>query len=339
MPNVAFLPGLLGSELSDRATLSGLPVVYWIGAGLIGSRGLDPLQLAADGEAPGPAAGGVALTSGAPLPYCYRPLTYYLESLGWSVLSAGYDWRKRLDECALEVLGAVRTRWGDAPFWLVAHSMGGLVSRLVWALLREAGRESQLRGIVSIGTPQYGSWEIPRLFGRLPLLYRGIALACGVRRLVDSREAIAWIDAIVTSWPGAYQLLPCPVAGPLPEANPTLAAALYTRSFYSTNNGLVSRAFLQGAKASWSVLNNAMPSSLMYTICGVGISTPYLMAGSDDISDPDSYLYTTEGDGEVALSYALAPGAAADTVYGGHGYLCLLPSVWDLIVARVGAGG
>jgi pimeloyl-ACP methyl ester carboxylesterase len=333
MANIVFLPGLLGSQLSDYGTLTGLPIVYWIGEGLLGSAGLDPLQLGPDGLTPGPLAQGIAVRPDQPLAVCYRPMCLWLAAQGHNVLSMGYDWRQALAVSAQAVAAAALAAYGDKPFWLVAHSMGGLVARLVWRQLTDAGKGGQIAGIITIGTPHYGSWEIVRLWGRLPLLYKGLALACGVYHGADPRDALAWIDSVVTTWPGAYQLMPDPTSGPLPLANPTLARALYTAPFYGSVNPLVAADWLQAAQSSWLALAAAVPPSGMTQIVGTGETTSYLLTGSNAINDPAAYLYTDDGDGEVAGMYARLPGVPTVTVAGEHGLLCLLP----LVLAHVGA--
>lgn len=331
MPNVLYLPGLLGSQLLDRSTLSGSPIVYWLGEGLLGSRGLDPMQLAGDGISPGPSAGGIRLTAGDPLAVCYGPLEGYMRYLGWDVLALGYDWRMSIVQTGQHVAAAALARWGSEPLWMVAHSMGGLVARLAWRALKNQGRDRQLAGIVTIGTPHYGSWEIPRLWGRLPLTYQGIALACGLRHPAAAGQAVEWIDAVVSSWPGAYELMPCPSAGPLPADDPFLAGALYTRPFYSHTNRWVSGNALLRAQYTWSQLTAAVPPGRLHQIVGHGASTPYAMTGRLHVDDPGSYLYTDDGDGEVAGIYARLPGVPTVRVQGEHGLLCLLPSVWRAV--------
>lgn len=335
MPNVVFLPGLLGSQLADVNTPSGLPTVYWIGAGLLGNLGMSPLQLAADGFAPGPLAQGRMLSADDPLPGCYRSFTLFMESLGWNVLSLGYDWRHALNLSAQAVMFAALARFKSEPFWLIAHSQGGLVARLVWKLMQNQGRGWQVAGIVTIGTPHYGSWEIVRLWGRLPLLYAGLAAACGVYHGADPRDALAWIDAIVTTWPGAYQLMPCPWAGPLPAASPILAQQLYNRLFYLPGNAYVSSPLLQGAQYSWQALQQAIPPGNLTQIVGTGHRTPYMLTGTDNIADPESYLYTDDGDAQVAGLYARLPGVPTVNVLGDHGTLCLNPAVWAATVRTV----
>src|SRR4051794_6007359 len=115
--NVIVVPGILGCDLADGV---GRPL--WT----IPPR-VDELQLnpAGDGEA---VAGRTVHPSGAN--FIYAPLVHTLQA-SWDVLTFAYDWRKSVLETAGLLAKAATDRFGGAPFHLVAHSMGGMIARLM----------------------------------------------------------------------------------------------------------------------------------------------------------------------------------------------------------------
>jgi len=83
------------------------------------------------------------------------------------VMPLAYDWRLSLVAAAkrLDALIAERLRRSERPVYIIAHSMGGLVSSLfmrrhaaTWERLRERGGR-----LVQAGTPNRGSYSIPRI--------------------------------------------------------------------------------------------------------------------------------------------------------------------------------
>ncbi len=107
-----------------------------------------------------------------------------------------YDWRRdnrvaahRLAECARGWLDAQRERTPDARLVLVAHSMGGLVSRYYLECL---GGWADCRALITFGTPFRGS------LNALDYLVNGYSKAFG---LVDLTE-------LMRSFTSVHQLLP-----------------------------------------------------------------------------------------------------------------------------------
>jgi pimeloyl-ACP methyl ester carboxylesterase len=112
-----------------------------------------------------------------------------------------YDWRKA-NERAAETLAdridaAVGLHKGDAQVSLVAHSMGGLVSRHYLESGRFTGRPGfrAVRRLITLGTPHRGAAvALPRLLGLEKVLWLNKEQ---VRQVVSDER-----------FPGAYQLLP-----------------------------------------------------------------------------------------------------------------------------------
>ncbi|MEL7312524.1 MAG: CHAT domain-containing protein, partial [Pseudomonadota bacterium] len=104
---------------------------------------------------------------------------------------------------SLQVLVDARLAQSDAPLHLMAHSMGGLVSSLYmnkhpasWARLRERGGR-----LVQAGTPNGGSYSIPRIFSGDEQVLKMIALL-DLRN--DIKDWLKWISR----FPGLLQMAP-----------------------------------------------------------------------------------------------------------------------------------
>jgi pimeloyl-ACP methyl ester carboxylesterase len=81
---------------------------------------------------------------------------------GWNVQAFWYDWRQDLAPTADSLRQQIDRWFGpDADVNLVAHSMGGLVSRTY--ILRHAQRWGKKSRLIMLGTPNHGSFAIPQV--------------------------------------------------------------------------------------------------------------------------------------------------------------------------------
>jgi pimeloyl-ACP methyl ester carboxylesterase len=110
-----------------------------------------------------------------------------------------YDWRldnrisaERLRMVAMEQLELRKSRFADARLILIAHSMGGLVSRY---FLEALGGWKHSRMLITLGTPHRGSVKA------LDFLVNGVRKKIGPITLLDLTE-------MVRALPSIYQLLP-----------------------------------------------------------------------------------------------------------------------------------
>lgn len=138
----------------------------------------------------------------------YRPLLSQIEELGFTPTGAEkrrrdfpYDWRRDLFDVAADLATAIgeAVSAGATRISLVAHSMGGLVCRLL--LEQPASRAQPWFGaidqLIAIATPHLGA---PLALGRV--LGRDSALGI-------SGADFAWLSNL-DAYPSAYQLLPAP---------------------------------------------------------------------------------------------------------------------------------
>lgn len=103
-------------------------------------------------------------------------LRFFEAQLGRAnVLAFPYDWRLSNDHNAALLKRAIETRWGPTldnpsrPLTIVAHSMGGLVSRYY---IEQLGGASAVRSLVTVGTPHAGSPEALLIPTNLPSIAR-----------------------------------------------------------------------------------------------------------------------------------------------------------------------
>ena len=94
----------------------------------------------------------------------YLPLIMGLDA-SWDVVPVSYDWRLGVEDTAARLAQQVDD-WG-APAHLVAHSMGGLVCRMLrvrhrrsWDRLLDTANTSKGGRLVMLGAPTLGSLSI-----------------------------------------------------------------------------------------------------------------------------------------------------------------------------------
>jgi pimeloyl-ACP methyl ester carboxylesterase len=326
--NVVYLPGILGSNLGYPLPPQDTYHPVWLDLQAVLEGQLKYLELAADGVSPGPLALGISCSPNGIFQPAYGALDTFMRLLGWNVVSEGYDWRKSVITEAPKVLAAAQAAFGTAPFWIVAHSQGGLLARAVYALMVSAAATSQLAGLVTICSPHFGSFEIVRLFNRMPFSYRALVLATGWKDWSDGRPGPPYLDAILASHPGFYELLPFAAAGPLFASDPAQAAALYTAASYASGNPFVVPNLFTEAETVQTILQTAIPASGMTTIVGKGERTAYSLSGTAAPNTDAGYLYTLDGDGIVTVAQATLPGIPIITLSVSHALAPLNPLVW-----------
>lgn len=303
-PRVIIVPGIMGSQLGlmRRAPLP--PDILWI----------DPVDIAAGRlELLKPAQDDSVVSLGVVL-YTYLRLKLYLQAAGFHCAFHDYDWRLGVD-----VLGqalAARLRLEPAKrVMLVAHSMGGLVSR---AALANAGTDCVER-IVLLGTPNFGS------FAPVQALRGTYAVVRKIARLNQAQSAEWLAEKVFNAFPSLYHLLPAPGhsagldlfdAGQWPQSGPRPRARL-----------------LRAARGLARTL--AAADERFVVIAGVNQETVTAVARR---RDDFVYTITRNGDGTVPTAQALLPGARTYFTSTAHSELTRDPGVAQAI-ADVLRGG
>lgn len=311
-PIAVVIPGTMGSAL----TVKGEPVwlAYWAllrgGLGEIGwgASEVEPVDLLDDFY--GPLLEHLAVTHRVEIfPYDWRD----------SVREAGRKLAAKLEGLLLE---AERTQ---QPVHIVAHSMGGLVTRSMIAD-RGAGEQvwrriTALPGsrFLMLGTPNLGSHEAVRwLTGFNPTEAK--------LTLLDFTRGVNDVIEVVRRFPGVVELLPFAA-----EPNPYAQAATWKKLKQQIGGGWnpVDEPLLREAAATWALLRNAPPDPrFMVYVAGCQPATVVDHQLVDDEQFFGSrrrveWIATSEGDGTVAWASGRLPGVptyyAPDT---GHDALC-----------------
>jgi pimeloyl-ACP methyl ester carboxylesterase len=301
-PRVLILPGIMGSTLGSARSLIGNDTV-WIDPVDIAAGNLTELALI-----PGPARHGAL---GVFLP-AYLKLKLSLKLSGFDADFHEFDWRQNLDTLGRKLAERLKEEKAG-EITLVAHSMGGLVSRA--ALSHGAGK---VRRLIMLGTPNYGSFvPTQALRGVYPIL-RKIAL-------VDLRHSPEELTTqVFNTFPGLYQMLPAP--------EKFSGFDLFSPHNWPKDGPQPRPPLLEIARKAQSLL--APPDKRFVLIAGVNQETV-----TDLRFENGKFLYTVtrDGDGTVPLAFAQLPSVTTYFIEEGHGSLpnngTVAAAVRDLISA------
>jgi len=274
-PTVFVVPGIMGSQLGLRRA-SPLPHdVVWLDPIDIGLGRLATLHLPA--RAPIVPLGVVL--------FSYLRLKLHLRAGGFAPVFHDYDWRLDVEELgqafAQRIKGAAAKR-----VMIVAHSMGGLVSR---AALAQPGMEKVAR-LVLLGTPNFGS------FAPLQALRGTYSVVRKIARLLNSGTAESLAGEIFSTFPSLYQMLPV--------AARTGGKDLFDPAHWPRSGPQPDPALLRDARVAQSKL--ATPDDRTCVVVGVGQET---VTSASRRGDEFVYTVTRHGDGTVPAVSASLPGA------------------------------
>lgn len=276
---VVMLPGLMGSHLAvdgDRT---------WIDLWKLAWGGLKQLAITAP-----------RVTAPALVESFYGQLARHLNQT-WNVELFAFDWRRSMAESAaqlqarLEALHASGVRVS-----LLAHSMGGLVSRACIADNPGLWREIVRRGgrLVMLGTPNFGCYAPARAFAGQHRVLRA------VERL-DVTSDLDQLTRVFRRFPGLLELLPRRAGHDL------LSFAAWT-DFEAQRPESVD---LERASTfrEWLDPLATQPSSMVY-VAGQADDTPVAMALREG---KVMFEMSPRGDGTVAWELGVLPNV--DTYY------------------------
>jgi pimeloyl-ACP methyl ester carboxylesterase len=269
--NVVILHGIMGGELSlrDRGSDKGI----WMNLFRLAFGAVDKLRMK-DGKSE------LDVRATGILKKYYAEQILEL-STEWKLQTYWYDWRLSLDELADDLHSKINGWFGeDAAVHLVAHSMGGLVSRTYIA--RHAKRWNKGGKLIMLGTPNHGSFAIPQVITGAIDTVRKLAS-------LDVTHSLAEITEILGQFPGSLEMLPSPLVMPA-----------MTRLYQSTTwGGRVPQSLLDNARRHHDALADVVDGGRMHYIAGCNRRT------HDDIRDwkrldsLDGYSATMNGDGTV----------------------------------------
>ena len=326
--HVVLLPGIMGTDLAV-VDVGGVPSLVWFSVKAMALGGLKKLALPVDGSPP-----EHDVHAGGLMKLFYLPMQVRL-GVHWNTQLFPYDWRLDIWNLADRLAERVRTLVGQ-PVHLVAHSLGGLVSRAmihrhpdVWAQMRQDGDNPEGGRLVMLGTPNRGSFAPVLAFTGQDRKVRGLAL-------LDTRLRKDDVVRVVATFPGLYQMLPSRHAGLSPAV----------KDLYSVEgwpNRVVHQPLLDRAAAFQDEIEGVVDAPRMVYVAGYGHKTV------DDVDNQRGKLRwhrSQAGDGTVPHALGLLPGVRTFWSTSSHGSLpkdpLLLGAIDDLLLtgqtARLDSG-
>jgi hypothetical protein len=311
-PVAVVIPGTMGSALDVK----GKPV--WLAYWALLRGGLEDIGWGASDVAP------VDL-----LDDFYGPLLEHLARTH-RVEIFPYDWRGSVRDAAQGLAAKLEALLLDAesskqPIHIVAHSMGGLVTR---SMIADGGagervwrRITALPGsrFLMLGTPNLGSHEAVRWLTGFNPTEAKLAL-------LDFTRGVNGVIDIVRRFPGVVELLPF-----ADDPNPFAQVALWKKLRADLFAGWkpVDEPLLRAATTTWSLMRNAPPDPrFMVYVAGCQPATviDYQLVDEEQFTGTRKkieWIATPEGDGTVPWASGRLPGVtmyfAPDT---GHDQLC-----------------
>ena len=285
--HVMVVPGILGSQLGMARRRPMPDDVLWldpidIQVGRLGLLGLD--------------AGAPIIPLGVVL-YSHLKLRLRLRAAGFAVTMHDYDWRLGIEESGASFAERLRQH-PSRRLAIVAHSMGGLVSR---AALGLPGTQHVER-VVLLGTPNLGS------FAPVQALRGTYAVVRKIARLDPDMTAERLAEEVFNSFPSLYQMAPASgrdgaadLLDPQswPHSGPALRLPLLERA----------RRFRDGL---------APPDRRFLAVAGVGQETVTAVSRT---RDGFTYEVTRLGDGTVPAESAALAGGQTYFARAAHGDL------------------
>ncbi len=224
-------------------------------------------------------------------------LRYYAKQLvslarDWNVRPFYFDWRSDIRTTAQALRQSLDAWFGpDGQAHLVAHSMGGLVARCFAATYPDRWRTLAGR-LVMLGTPNYGSFAIPRLlFGNNSVLQ--------LIDKIDFHHSLEDLLRVAATFPSTYQMLPSPDR--LPGLERLFKAATYTQT------PVLQRA-LDDARAFQRQIAPVVDPRRMVYLAGYNCSTPNEIADYEKLAADAGYRFSLHGDGTVPHNLGLLDG-------------------------------
>jgi pimeloyl-ACP methyl ester carboxylesterase len=295
---VILIPGMAGSSLSAK-TPGNIEIDIWLNYIRAAGPLLELLRLDSTGLAPAHPSLVSSVSAIGALDAYYGPALAFFSSQG-STQIFSYDWRLPIEQASAALASFLAQLLPGGPVYLVCHSMGGLVAREAESSLRTNPSYGNLKRIITVATPQYGSFEAVKTLASIPSWLDPYAKwlgRCGYKRTYDL--AVSYLVHFLSCFRTTYQLLPDAWNGPFAPIPST--AQLYNVVTWNGVNGDVSTLFLSAAQAFKQSLPSPPDNGLFITVTGVGQQTANGVVDISDLSNPNSYSYDLNGDGVVPL--------------------------------------
>ena len=319
---VVVIHGIMGGRL-DVVSGSDTDRI-WLNYFRLAMGRIADLRLPVDGEA---APGKLRVQVGGMLPE-YLPTITELGTQ-WDVLPFAYDWRDDLDKAADDLARRIEEWRGGQPVHLVAHSMGGLVSRWfirkhrdLWKAMQDPSGMKRGGRLVMLGTPNRGSLTIP-------LVLSGEGKTVKLLAKCDLKHNMPELLDILGTFLGCYQMLPSPR---LQFGDDRMK--LWEKKAWGTLPVRVSN--LGRAKKFHEDLHEVLDAERLVYVAGYDRTTPYRIRV--DAPGKFSYQETQDGDGRVPHELGLLDGVHTLWVNETHGDLQRNAAVLDGIHELLATG-
>jgi hypothetical protein len=286
------------------------------------------MRLAADGTSPGPPDGVALLADGVPGPYLGFPAIQLQAQMvrdGYAVRSFPWDWRMAIYPAGQALAAVIRQGISaDDPCTIVGHSAGGLVARAAWTDLGTSGDQARVRRIVTLGTPHWGSYNVPLFWmgnsETIEILnYWNQSVGGNTAGYAPAVTGYQRLDAtfyaaLARTWPGLYDCLPV-LGAPDASTDPNRSALFDAGNWPS--DAAPEQVWLDHAKnvtGPW--LRGAAsqpPANVLTSVYGFGSSVASQLVNPAALGDPASVGAYVDGDGTVSVASA---SLATGTLYG-----------------------
>ena len=333
-PIVFLLPGIMGSHLAVNGER------IWLKPLALAAGGLEKLEISSSG-----------VKADAPMESTYEKIHNHLNQF-YDVVSFPFDWRRSLRAEAGRLASAIED-WLEVaearnqPLSMLAHSMGGLLARVMIAdqpKLWERICQHDRARLLMLGTPNGGSYSIPRMLVGKEGIIQGLAL-------IDFKNSQAELLKLISKFPGVLEMLPGPDAGGMDFFAPGFWAEL--AGLQKAHWSPPGKTDLENARAVRKLLDKETPNPerLSY-VAGCARETPMrLVKGSpppDNImigfnrpnNSPDKFFFqsTPRGDGRVLWDTGILPNVKTWYMDATHGDMPANEDAFDAIVELLQIG-
>ncbi len=295
---VIVVPGIMGSQLGLVRTPPLPNDVLWV----------DPIDISVGRLASLRLPGTARIVPLGVVLYSYLRLKLRLRAAGFAVAFHDYDWRLGVDELGRAFAERLRNE-PARKLAVVAHSLGGLVSRAAVAL---PGAE-RVERVVLLGTPNFGS------FAPIQALRGTYAVVRKIARLTHNTSAEFLAGEVFNTFPSLYHMLP---TGPCGDDLDLFDAAAWPGAGPQPNTML-----LEHARTLQSALGR--PDSRFACVVGIGQETVTAVRRR---GDEFVYTVTRHGDGTVPTISAALPDAPTYYARVDHSNLTRDPEIAAAVV-------
>jgi hypothetical protein len=324
--NIMLVPGFGASSLVKQGMVGARTRVWYTPQALL-RYGPEAITLASDGVSPvitppGPLVAGTPDTFG-----LYTQLGQQLASDGWIAQQWAYDWRLDLSATAYQLAAYLARQYTRGPFYVLCHSMGGLIAQLAYPIWAGLDTEAEWVRTTYLATPHGGCYWGPAALGQYTapgweayvywlLAYGALVNPGGIT--APGGPLHAAITAMIASWPSVYEVGPN-AGGPWAALDRNAPLALQP-SAYASADSPISGAYLTAAAALQKQLVTNLTATRPPELCLAGTGTPTIVGVQNPANffAPEGYILSAQGDGTVPLGRALIPSSEQITGTWSH---------------------